>query len=66
MKSIGICGSDVKYLTQGRSGRFVVQAPMVMGHEASGKVEKIGKEVTRLKVGQYYYIRTVSPSEEFR
>ncbi len=34
--SVGICGSDVHYYQHGRIGPFVVNAPMVLGHEASG------------------------------
>jgi L-iditol 2-dehydrogenase len=40
MDSVGICGSDVHYWTNGAIGDFVVKAPMVLGHEAAGIVEK--------------------------
>jgi D-xylulose reductase len=36
--TVGICGSDVHYYQHGRIGPFVVNAPMVLGHEASGTV----------------------------
>src|SRR3954453_12961731 len=49
MRSVGICGSDVHYLTHGRIGSFVVEAPMVIGHESSGGVEAVGPGVTSLK-----------------
>lgn len=49
--TVGICGSDVHYFTHGRIGPFVVEAPMVLGHEASGTVVEIGAEVTHLAVG---------------
>lgn len=49
--SVGICGSDVHYWTWGGIGDFVVKKPMILGHEASGKVAKIGSAVTNLKVG---------------
>lgn len=51
MKSVGICGSDVHYYTHGRIGDFIVKAPMVMGHEASGLVVGLGEGVTNLQVG---------------
>ena len=35
---VGVCGSDVHYYTHGRIGPFVVNEPMVLGHEASGTV----------------------------
>ena len=51
MKNVGICGSDVHYWTHGRGARFRVEKQMVLGHEGSGKVIKIGKNVTNLQVG---------------
>ena len=49
--TVGICGSDVHYYTHGRIGTFVVNAPMVLGHEASGTVVEVGAGVTGLKPG---------------
>jgi L-iditol 2-dehydrogenase len=40
MDSVGICGSDVHYWVRGAIGDFVVRAPMVLGHEAAGIVER--------------------------
>jgi len=49
--TVGVCGSDVHYYTHGRIGPFVVQAPMVLGHEAAGTIVEAGSGVTALKVG---------------
>lgn len=49
--TVGVCGSDVHYYTHGRIGGFVVNAPMVLGHEAAGTVVEIGAGVTHLKIG---------------
>ncbi|MER8549177.1 NAD(P)-dependent alcohol dehydrogenase [Mesorhizobium sp. M1169] len=49
--TVGICGSDVHYYTHGRIGPFVVEAPMVLGHEAAGTVVETGERVEHLKVG---------------
>jgi D-xylulose reductase len=49
--TVGVCGSDVHYYTHGRIGDFVVRAPMVLGHEASGIVVETGAKVTTLKKG---------------
>lgn len=49
--TVGICGSDVHYYTHGRIGPFVVEAPMVLGHEASGTVVAVGEGVTSLTAG---------------
>ncbi|MBE2237746.1 MAG: NAD(P)-dependent alcohol dehydrogenase [Caldilineaceae bacterium] len=51
LRTVGICGSDVHYYTHGAIGQFVVRAPMVLGHEASGVVIEVGGEVRHLKVG---------------
>eukprot|EP00760_Papus_ankaliazontas_P028448 PhM_4_TR3717/c0_g2_i1/m.12263/K00008/SORD, gutB; L-iditol 2-dehydrogenase len=51
MRSIGICGSDVHYWRHGKIGDFVVKAPMVLGHESSGRVVAVGSAVTHLQVG---------------
>ncbi|MFZ7093145.1 NAD(P)-dependent alcohol dehydrogenase [Primorskyibacter sp. 2E233] len=51
LHTVGICGSDVHYYTHGKIGPFVVNEPMILGHEASGTVIEIGPEVTHLKEG---------------
>ena len=51
IRKVGICGSDVHYYTHGRIGSFVVEQPMILGHEAAGIVRRVGKAVTNLKVG---------------
>lgn len=49
--TVGVCGSDVHYYTHGRIGSFIVNAPMVLGHEAAGTVVEVGSAVTTLKPG---------------
>ncbi len=49
--TVGVCGSDVHYYTHGRIGPFVVNAPMVLGHEAAGTIVEVGSNVKSLKVG---------------
>ncbi len=48
VKACGICGSDVHGM-DGRSGRRI--PPLIMGHEASGIIEKVGAAVTGWEVG---------------
>jgi len=48
IKAVGICGSDVHGMT-GHTGRR--KPPIIMGHEATGVVEKTGDRVTKFKVG---------------
>lgn len=51
IKACGICGSDVHYYTHGRIGQYVVEQPMILGHEAAGEVIEVGSAVQDLKVG---------------
>ena len=51
MHTVGVCGSDVHYYVHGGIGPFRVDAPMVLGHEASGTVVETGAGVTHLRVG---------------
>jgi L-iditol 2-dehydrogenase len=48
IKAVGICGSDVHGM-DGSTGRRI--PPVIMGHEASGVIEKAGKRVTGWKKG---------------
>ncbi|GAA5918847.1 hypothetical protein JCM1841_002769 [Sporobolomyces salmonicolor] len=50
-KKITLCGSDVHYLEHGRIGDFVVNAPMILGHETAGIVVKVGNNVKNVKPG---------------
>lgn len=44
--SIGICGSDVHYYSEGGIGDTACVYPMVLGHEPAGTVDKIGPGVS--------------------
>ncbi|KZT01057.1 GroES-like protein [Laetiporus sulphureus 93-53] len=48
----GLCGSDLHYYMHGRNGDFVVQQPLVLGHEAAGIVTAVGPGVRHLVPGQ--------------
>lgn len=50
--SVGVCGSDVHYYEHGRIGDFVVRAPLVLGHEAGGRIVDVGAGVDRSRIGQ--------------
>lgn len=49
--SVGVCGSDVHYYEDGRIGSFIVEAPLILGHEAAGEVVALGKSARRHAVG---------------
>jgi L-iditol 2-dehydrogenase len=44
----GICGTDISFF----QGHRQVQYPFVLGHELTGRVLEVGKDVTRVRVGQ--------------
>lgn len=64
--SVGVCGSDVHYFEHGRIGSYVVDSPLVLGHEASGEVVAAGPLVTRLSVGQRVSVEPGVPDFECR
>lgn len=51
LEYVGICGSDVHYLENGRIGDFVVEGDFILGHECAGTVVELGEGVQNLKVG---------------
>lgn len=50
--SVGVCGSDVHYFEHGRIGDFVVEEPLVLGHEASGTIVGVGLGVAPDRLGE--------------
>ena len=55
----GICGTDLHYYKHGGFGQIKLKEPMVLGHEVSGYISKLGSNVTDLKISQ---LVSVSPS----
>lgn len=51
VSSVGVCGSDIHYYEHGRIGPFVVDSPLILGHESAGRVAAIGEGVTKHAVG---------------
>ncbi|QMV42728.1 NAD(P)-dependent alcohol dehydrogenase [Cohnella cholangitidis] len=51
IKAVGLCGSDVHYYEHGKIGPYVVDYPIILGHEAAGEVVAIGNEVRNVEVG---------------
>ncbi|MFW6036035.1 MAG: NAD(P)-dependent alcohol dehydrogenase [Halothermotrichaceae bacterium] len=51
IEHVGLCGSDLHYYEHGRIGDFVVEDPIILGHETAGRVVKVGKNTENLKEG---------------
>lgn len=52
IEAVGLCGSDVHYYRHGRIGDFVVNEPMILGHESSGTIVAVGSDVDPQRMGQ--------------
>ena len=59
--AVGVCGSDVHYFHEGRIGDFVVEAPLILGHEASGVIEAVGAAVSPTRIGERVSIEPQRP-----
>lgn len=59
--AVGVCGSDVHYFHEGRIGSFVVDSPLILGHEASGEIVEVGADVDPARVGERVSIEPQRP-----
>lgn len=59
--AVGVCGSDVHYYRDGRIGDFVVEGPLVLGHEVGGRVVAVGSGVDAARVGERVSIEPQRP-----
>ncbi|KAI7692812.1 hypothetical protein SSS_07204 [Sarcoptes scabiei] len=62
--AVGICGSDIHYLKEGRCGEYIVKDPMVLGHETAAKIVAVGPNVTELKPGDLVAVEPTIPCEK--
>lgn len=61
VQAVGICGSDVHYFHEGRIGDFIVEAPLVLGHEAGGVIVAVGADVDPARIGDRVSIEPQRP-----
>lgn len=59
--TVGVCGSDAHYYREGRIGEFVVDRPLVLGHEAAGVVVAVGDGVPENRIGRRVSIEPQRP-----
>ncbi|WP_053383313.1 NAD(P)-dependent alcohol dehydrogenase [Leucobacter celer] len=52
VRAVGVCGSDAHYFEHGRIGDFVVEGPLVLGHEVSGDIVEVGAGVSETRIGE--------------
>ena len=61
VEAVGVCGSDTAYYKVGRIGDYVVDGPIILGHEVSGQVIQVGSAVTNVVVGDRVAIEPGTP-----
>jgi L-iditol 2-dehydrogenase len=66
VEAVGVCGSDAAYYRVGYIGDWVVDGPLILGHEAAGQVAAIGSEVTQVRVGDRVAIEPGQPCRDCR
>jgi len=66
IEAVGVCGSDAAYFTVGYIGDWVVDGPIILGHECAGKVVEIGTEVSGIAVGDRVAIEPGKPCRDCR
>jgi len=64
--AVGVCGSDCHYYQRGRIGPFVVEQPLILGHECSGVVVEVGEAVQHLKPGDEVAVEPGIPCRRCR
>lgn len=57
----GICGSDIHFFNEGKLGNFIVKEPYIPGHECSGTIAEIGKDVKGFSVGDHVVLEPGIP-----
>lgn len=51
VRAVGICGSDLHYYLEGAIGDTAAAFPMILGHEPTGEVRRVGPGVSGLQPG---------------
>jgi len=59
--AVGVCGSDVHYYEHGRIGSYVVEQPLILGHELSGRIEAVGSAVDARRIGERVAVEPQRP-----
>jgi len=64
VRAVGVFGSDTAYYRIGRIGDWIVDGPIILGHEAAGEVVAVGEAVTRVQVGDRVAIEPGTPCRD--
>ncbi|MEP6797275.1 MAG: NAD(P)-dependent alcohol dehydrogenase [Lapillicoccus sp.] len=66
VEAVGVCGSDTAYYKVGRIGDYIVDGPIILGHEVSGQVTQVGSAVTNVAVGDRVAVEPGTPCRNCR
>jgi L-iditol 2-dehydrogenase len=66
VRSVGVCGSDVHYYKEGRIGDYIVEQPLILGHEVSGVIVDVGAGVPEDRVGERVAVEPQRPCRRCR
>lgn len=59
--AVGVCGSDVHFYSHGNIGQMIMSEPFVLGHELSGTITAVGKNVDSKRIGSRVAIEPQRP-----
>ena len=59
--AVGVCGSDVHFYAHGNIGTMIMDHPFVLGHELSGTITAVGKDVDPARIGKRVAIEPQRP-----
>lgn len=59
--AVGVCGSDVHFYAHGNIGTMIMNKPFVLGHELSGTITAVGKDVDPSRIGKRVAIEPQRP-----
>lgn len=58
---VGVCGSDVHYYEHGKIGSYVVDHPLILGHELSGRIAAVGTNIDPGRIGKRVAVEPQRP-----
>ncbi|MEO3754534.1 alcohol dehydrogenase catalytic domain-containing protein [Streptomyces sp. B6B3] len=59
--SVGVCGSDRHFFSEGRASSDVMTEPFVMGHEFGGRIAAVGAGVDPARIGERVSVEPLVP-----
>ncbi|RXZ86750.1 NAD(P)-dependent alcohol dehydrogenase [Agromyces atrinae] len=62
VRAVGVCGSDVHFYRDGHLGDWIVEEPLVLGHESGGVIVAVGSDVNASRIGERVSIEPQHPS----